>query len=222
MAFATYAECNRPGRSNFARPGSLVLINFCISFAATPRPLCPPRYLSSGQAQALLVAAQDEPAAAFLIRLGLYTGIKPSEIVRLTVRDLDEQENLVTVRGRRDRAVPVQPDLFTTYQTFVQDELSTRPSVEEPVVPFTVRWMEKRLARAARQVKEQVDFSPTFRTLRWTRTMGDLRNGVPEERVRIKLGYSALSWQMHARWALLLWIPDANEGQIPQCAPTTN
>ena len=189
---------------------------------ATPRPLRPPRHLSPGQAKALLAAAQDEPAAAFLIRLGLYTGIKPSEITRLTVRDLDEQENLVTVRGRRDRAVPVQPDLFKAYQTFVQEELSTRPGAGEPAVPFSTRWMEKRLAKVARQIEEQVGFPPTFQTLRWTRAVWDLRNGVPEERVRVKLGYSALSWQMHARRALLPWIPDVNEGQMPQSAPTAD
>ncbi|MGD9101259.1 MAG: tyrosine-type recombinase/integrase, partial [Anaerolineae bacterium] len=194
---------------------------FCFGFAeATPRPLRPPRYLSPGQAQALLDAAESEPAAAFLVRLALYTGAKPSEITRLKVKHLDEEENLVTVRGRRDRAVPVQPDLFTAYEAFVEDKLPARPGEGEPAVPFSRRWMELRLAGAARQVQEQVGFAPTFRTLRWTRAVWDLRNGVPEERVRVKLGYSALSWHMHARRALLPWIPAAGEGETPNAAPS--
>ncbi len=118
--------------------------------------------------------------------------------------------------------MPVQPDLFKAYQTFVEKVLSARPGAREPAVPYSKRWMELRLAQVTRQVEAQVGFSPTFQTLRWTRAVWDLRNGVPEERVRVKLGYSALSWQMHARRALLPWIPDANEGRTPESAPVAS
>ncbi len=194
---------------------------FLFGFAqTTPRPSRPVKYLSPQQAEALLSAAQDDPAAVFLIRLVLGTGMKRAEIARLVVRDLDEQENLVTVRGRRDRSVPVQPDLFVAYQTFVEEKLAAaRPGAGERAVPFTTRWMEMCLAKAAREVEAKVGFRPTFQTLRWTRAVWDLRNGVSEERVRVKLGYSKMSWQMHARPALLPWIPSANEGQTPGSAP---
>jgi len=193
---------------------------FLFGFAqTTPRPSRPVKYLSPGQAEALLAAAQDDPAAVFLIRLVLGTGMKRAEIARLVGRDLDERENIVTVRGRRDRSVPVQADLFTAYRTFVEEKLAARPGAGERAVPFTTRWMEMCLSKAAREVEAEVGFRPTFQTLRWTRAVWDLRNGVPEERVRVKLGYSKMSWQLHARPALLPWIPGVNEGQTPGSAP---
>jgi len=116
--------------------------------------------------------------------------MKPSEIVNLKARDLDAQENMATVRGRRDRTVRVSADLFAAYEVFAQEVLGGRPAADKPAVPFSQRWAELRLAKAARQVKKEVGFAPTFQTLHWTRAVWDLRNGVPEERVRVKLGYS--------------------------------
>jgi hypothetical protein len=79
------------------------------------------------------------------------------------------------VRGRRERAVPVQPGLFTAYEAFVEDKLPARPGDGEPAVPFSTRWMELHLAGAARQVQAQVGFAPTFRTL----YQGQAWEGIP-------------------------------------------
>jgi integrase len=190
---------------------------FRFGFNLTQRDDARPKYLSASQAQALLAAAESDPAAAFLVRLGLQAGLKPSEIPRLKVRDLDDGENLVTIRDqhRRSRAVPVQPDLFTAYDAFVEEVLDgVRPDPGEKAVPRTVRWMEMRLAQAARQVEDTVGFAPTFQTLRWTRAVLDLRNGVPPDRLRLKLGYSKQGWAMHAWPALKRAVPHASEGRM--------
>jgi integrase len=179
----------------------------------TPRHYRPPKYLSRSQADALLAAAEADPGANFLVRLALYTGMKPLEIDRLRVQDLDEPAHLVTVRGRRNRVVPVLPDLFPAYDAFVEEVLGgQRPLATVEAVPFSTRWMELRLAKVARQVEPTIGFCPTFSTLRWTRAVWDLRNGVPEDRVRRKLGYSEKSWKMHARRLLAPLVPHPREG----------
>ena len=196
--------------------GQMTNSPFRFGFAdMTPRRYRPPDYLSHEQGEALLAAAKADPRADFLIRLVLYTGMKSSEVARLRVQDMDALGNVVTVHGRRDRAVPVPADLFPAYDAFVEAALDgERPAPGDKAVPFSTRWMQLRVAEVAGQVEGDLGFAPTFSILRWTRAVWDLRNGVPGDRVRVKLGYSEKSWELHAQRLLEPLVPHPLEGQM--------
>lgn len=181
---------------------------FRFGFEETPRSTQRAKGLTGKELAALQRAVKDDPVGEFVLRLFLDTGMKPSEAIQLRGVDLNLAENLVTVRGRRDRAVPVSGELQAAYRGYLEFcGLSEIP--DAPVFPYTQRWLEKQLQRIA----ERAAVSCTAQTLRWHRAITDLRNGVSEERVRVKMGYSELSWQMHARPALLPWLPSPHEGK---------
>ncbi len=93
--------------------------------------------------------------------------------------------------------------------------LPARPAKDEPVLPYNTRWAELRIEEVAREVAQDIGFAPTFKDLRWTRALWDLRAGVPRGRMRVKLGYSKLGWEVHALPALLPFVPDGREGEMP-------
>lgn len=188
--------------------------------AQTPRPKLELQYLTPREAQVLLQAAdrEESPAPAFLIRLALYTGMKVSEMALLKVKDLIPEQDRVRVHGKHPRDVAVPHDLFEAYEQFLVYLRKQGRAPENPdslAIGYTKRWMEKELRSVTEKVKNQLGQRPTYGTLRWTRAVWDLRNGVSEDRVRTKLGFTEIAWVQNTRKRLKPFIADPREGQMP-------
>ena len=77
-----------------------------------------PRTLSTREIQALLQQVEATPMERFA-RIALHTGMRPGEIIRLPWTEVDFETRLIHVRyggdgptkGRRDRALPIHPEL---------------------------------------------------------------------------------------------------------------
>ncbi len=182
---------------------------FQFSFTATPRHQKPIKFLSQSQAKQFLFLGESFPAAHFLAAVTLATGCKPVELTKMLVVDLDAEQQLVTIRGRQVRVAPAPISVFNTFATFRDAYMSE----SELAIPYSKRWMEKKLSCLSDVAMQQeiVSWPVTFSILRWTRAVWDMRAGVKEDRLRIKLGYSRLAWKNHVLPVLLPWVPSPLE-----------
>ncbi|MDI6727763.1 MAG: tyrosine-type recombinase/integrase [Thermodesulfovibrionales bacterium] len=74
-----------------------------------------PRFLQLNEIDALFNAI-DNSAFLLAIKIYLYTGIKRSELIKLTMQDIDMQNGFIYVRGtkgKKDRAIPINDELKT-------------------------------------------------------------------------------------------------------------
>lgn len=72
-----------------------------------------PRFLQMNEIEALFNKI-DNPAFLLAIKIYLYTGMRRSELVRLTVKDIDLQNGFICARktkGKKDRPIPINGEL---------------------------------------------------------------------------------------------------------------
>jgi site-specific recombinase XerC len=171
-------------------------------------------FLEADVAAAVLEAAQHDPIAAFVVPLVFATGIKRAELLALTTADFHWHQDppILHVAGDSNsrRAVPLPEDLRAAFDAFI-DFLPAPPPPDQPLVAYTGRAIEYRLS--ALQPDPAPPHPLTLSTLRWTRAVLDLRAGVPEERVRAKLGLTSQYWRA-VRVRLLPWI--VAKGELSQ------
>lgn len=169
-----------------------------------PRPTLPD-VLSPEEVKRLLEATrrmreQGDPRPDFLARLFLHSSMKRGEAMRLRVGDLhlDRDPPQVVVRygsprRRHKERVITLPSKFREVAQAYLDEY--RPT--ERVLECTERTVTNVLQRAGEAAGLE---TLSVRRLRWTGALHDFISGIPEEKLRRKLGLSGLSWaEMRAR-----------------------
>jgi len=165
-----------------------------------------PTILSDGEVKQLMRAAQDflwdrdKPDARpyVLVHLLLQTGMKKAECARLLISDLDMADAnapQVSIRyaeerhAHKNRTITLSADLAPA----VTDYLSQyKPeSFLFECTPRNLEYVLDEVGRKAEIERTQVGFE----TLRWTSAVRDFRFGIPEERLRQKMGLSKISWR---------------------------
>ena len=162
------------------------------------RPLPPlPQLLFDDEVQRLLASAADDPRAHCLIFLVLHAGLKKEEVMGLKVEHIDlsnPEEPCITVhfeaatnKQHRERRLALPAEFTTILKTY---QAKYHPVSE--LFDCTDRNLNYVLARAvkAADIKKRV----TLQLLRDTYAVQQLRNGVPPESVREKLGLSDEAW----------------------------
>jgi integrase/recombinase XerD len=170
--------------------------------ARTPLPVI----LRDSEIAQLVRTAQDylwdrnKPDARpyLLINLLLQTGMKKAECARLLVADIDLSRTDVielTVRypderhAHKNRTMTLDPNLATAFQQYL-----TEYKPQNFLFECTPRNLEYVLDEVGR--KAEIHYTQVgFETLRWTCAVRDFRRGVPEDRLRQKMGLSKISWR---------------------------
>jgi integrase/recombinase XerD len=165
-----------------------------------------PTILRDEEVARLVRTAQDQlfdrknPDARplLLISLLLQTGMKKSEVAKLETADFDISDPnhpVVIIRYRepryahKSRRLPLDRNIvsiFHQYRTAYQPE-----GLLFDCTPRNLEYVLDDTGTRANIRSSQVGFE----TLRWTCAVRDFRNGVPEERLREKLGLSKISWR---------------------------
>jgi integrase len=156
-----------------------------------------PTVLSQDQVQAMLdyTAARGTRSArqAFLVRLLLATAMKRQDVIALRVADLlldrDPPQVRVGQEGKA-RGVAAPADLHRFWLAYV-DADAHNPF--EKVFECDYQVLEKDMAKVSSALKWPAMLS--FSTLRWTAALRDLQGGMEPERLRFKMGLSALQWK---------------------------
>lgn len=141
---------------------------------------------------------QPDARPYLLVSLLLQTGIKKAECARLLVTDLDvarPQAPELTVRyveegqAHKNRVLSLNQTIVPAYNQFIEQYRPETYLFE--CTPRNLEYILDEVGQKANIRSVQVGFE----TLRWTCAVRDFRNGMPEERLRLKLGLSKISWR---------------------------
>ncbi len=165
-----------------------------------------PTILRDQDVTRILRAAQDylwdrrrsDARPYLLVSLLLQTGIKKAECARLLVSDLNRsrpQSPEVTIRyvdeeqAHKNRILSLNPAILPVLTQYL-DQYKPDPYLFD-CTPRNLEYVLDEVGQKAGIRNVQVGFE----TLRWTCAVRDFRNGMPEERLRQKLGLSKISWR---------------------------
>lgn len=165
-----------------------------------------PTILTDDEIQQLIRVTQDyqwdrnKPDARpyVLVNLLLQTGIKKAECARLLISDLDvtnPDAPEVTIRYteerhvHKNRTMSLSADLTAAVADYLQQYKPENFLFE--CTPRNLEYVLDEVGRKAEIERTQVGFE----TLRWTSAVNDFLSGVPEERLRVKMGLSKISWR---------------------------
>lgn len=142
--------------------------------------------------------AKPDARPYLLVNLLLETGMKKAECARLLISDVDlaRADALeITVRypderhAHKNRAMTVDSELAPIVEQYL-----TQYKPENFLFECTPRNLEYVLDEVGR--KADIHHTQVgFETLRWTSAVRDFRKGVPEDRLRQKMGLSKISWR---------------------------
>lgn len=165
-----------------------------------------PAILSNQEVTKLMRVCQDrlwdldrsDSRPYLLVSLLMQTGIKKSEAVKILVDDIDRSDPhqpAVRIRyeeeryAHKDRTLDLNP-----YFLGPLDQYIAQYSPDHFLFACTPRNLEYVLQEAGELAlirRMQVGFE----TLRWTSAVRDFKQGMKEERLRLKMGLSKVSWR---------------------------
>ena len=141
---------------------------------------------------------QPDARPYLLVSLLMQTGIKKAECARILLTDIDVSR-------------PQSPELTIRYEEEGQMHKNRVLSLNQTIVPALNQYLEqfrpatylfectpRNLEYILDEVGQRANIRSVqvgFETLRWTCAVRDFRNGMPEERLRQKLGLSKISWR---------------------------
>jgi len=163
-----------------------------------------PRILSDDQVGRLLLVSRDLLLSAradarpyLLVSLLLQTGMKKSECVGIRLDDLglsDPQSPSLQIRydnprlTYKERTLALSPQIVPVLRQYLQQY---EPA--ERLFECTARNLEYVLRNVAGLA--EIKGGVAFEQLRWTAVVRDYLRGMPEERLRQKMGLSRISWR---------------------------
>ncbi len=165
-----------------------------------------PNVLNDEEVSRLLRSGQDylwdrnhqDARPYLLVSLLLQTGIKKAECARLLIGDMDvsrPQSPEVHVHyaeerhAHKNRALTLHPSIAPALDQYLQQY---KPKVHLfECTPRNLEYVLEEVGDRAGIKRIQVGFE----TLRWTSAVRDFRLGMPEERLRQKMGLSKISWR---------------------------
>jgi len=165
-----------------------------------------PKILTTSDIDRLISTARDmlwstrKPDARpyLLLTLLLQTAMKKSEVMRLTLDDIDTSnphKPIVTVRygdpryAHKERSLYLGPDFVPTYKQYLRKYQPKEHLFE--CSPRNLEYVLSDLAKDSGLPPNRV----SFEALRWTSAVRSYRMGMPPEALRQKLGLSPISWR---------------------------
>lgn len=162
-----------------------------------------PRFLTTQEYQALLRACAHHPRDAAIIELILQTGIRLSEVTRLTIDDIElprrinrDPDNTGSIhikgKGRKERTLPLNYKACRALKAW----LAVRPDIADPGL-FVTRFREPMASRAVQRVvgkylAEAGIKNASVHTLRHTFGTHHVAKGTSLREVQEALGHADL------------------------------
>lgn len=165
-----------------------------------------PQILRDDEVQVLARAAENylwEQTGAdarpyLLVHLLLQTGMKKAECARLHIDDIDiarPQSPEAHIRyaeerhAHKNRIIVLSANISPVYTQYLEQYKPETHLFE--CTPRNLEYVLDEVGTRAGIQRLQVGFE----TLRWTSAVRDYRTGIPEERLRQKMGLSKISWR---------------------------
>ncbi len=165
-----------------------------------------PEILRDEEVQKLQRSAQDylfdrnKPDARpyLLVNLLLQTGLKKAECARLLSNDIDISQPqspeaiiryLEEGQSHKNRRLALHPSIVNVLQRYLEQFKPDTYLFE--CTPRNLEYVLEEVGNKAGISRLQVGFE----ILRWTSAVRDFRLGMPDERLRLKMGLSKISWR---------------------------
>jgi len=141
---------------------------------------------------------QPDARPYLLVSLLLQTGIKKAECDNLLVSDIDTSESgspaavvhyAEARNAHKNRRLPLDPNILPALRQYLEQYKPANDLFE--CTPRNLEYVLDEIGTRANIRSTQVGFE----TLRWTCAVRDFRKGMPEERLREKMGLSKISWR---------------------------
>ncbi len=141
---------------------------------------------------------QADARPYLLVNLLLQTGMKKAECAALLIGDINlaqPQAPEVTIRypeerhAHKNRSVVLHPGIVSALNQYLEQYKPEHHLFE--CTPRNLEYVLDEVGQKAGIIRIQVGFE----TLRWTCAVRDFRTGMPEERLRQKMGLSKISWR---------------------------
>ena len=152
----------------------------------------PPHYWTRTQVERLIAAEQDANRRLFLLA-GWRTGARLAELLALEWRDIDLDENHLTIRrgkGHRYRVIPIHPELATALSW-----ARGKAKRDMPVFTFSRRTagriVEAAIAKAGLEWNTDRAYAPGPHSLRHSAVRHWLDSQIPVNRVAQWAGHSS-------------------------------
>lgn len=133
-----------------------------------------------------------------LVSLLVQTGMKKAEVARLLLTDLDSSQSNapeITIRyadeahAHKNRTLGLHPSILPVLNQYVEQYKPKEFLFD--CTPRNLEYVLQEVGDRAGIKRLQVGFE----SLRWTAAVRDFRMGLPEERLRQKMGLSKISWR---------------------------
>ncbi|MBP7962002.1 MAG: site-specific integrase [Caldilineaceae bacterium] len=143
---------------------------------------------------------RDKPDARpfLLLSLLIQTGMKKAECANLLVTDLDisrPKTPTIAIRyadtryAHKNRTLDLHPNIIAALNQYLT-QYKPDPYLFD-CTPRNLEYVLDEVGKRAKITRLQVGFE----LLRWTCAVRDFRMGMPEERLRLKMGLSKISWR---------------------------
>lgn len=148
-------------------------------------------------ADAIRNAAGQDLRPYVLLKLVLETALKKGECLNLKTNHLElsnPDEAFIFVRYPnqryrfKERKIEVSPEWVEAYQQYAE-----KYEISDQVFPWSQRRLEYLLEDVTNAAKMEKHIS--FDMLRWTSALNDFSNGLPQDKIRQKLGVSKIQWR---------------------------
>jgi len=148
-------------------------------------------------ADAIRNAAGQDFRPFVLLKLVLETALKKGECLNLKTNHLElsnPDEAFIFVRYPnqryrfKERKIEVSPEWVEAYQQYAE-----KYEISDQVFPWSQRRLEYLLEDVTNAAK--MDKHISFDMLRWTSALNDFSNGLPQDKIRQKLGVSKIQWR---------------------------
>ena len=148
-------------------------------------------------ADAIRSSASQDFRPYVLLKLVLETALKKGECLNLKTNHLElsnPDEAFIFVRYPnqryrfKERKIEVSPEWVEAYQQYAE-----KYEISDQVFPWSQRRLEYLLEDVTNAAKMEKHIS--FDMLRWTSALNDFSNGLPQDKIRQKLGVSKIQWR---------------------------
>lgn len=148
-------------------------------------------------ADAIRSSAGQDLRPYVLLKLVLETAMKKGECLNLKTNHLElgnPDEAFIFVRYPnqryrfKERKIEVSPEWVEAYQQYAE-----KYEISDQVFPWSQRRLEYLLEDVTNAAK--MDKHISFDMLRWTSALNDFSNGLPQDKIRQKLGVSKIQWR---------------------------
>lgn len=154
-----------------------------------------PDYLTESEIGAVLQKSlSEDKTTRLLIPLGIFTGLRISELSNLQINNIDFnnfQIKVVQGKGKKDRFVPINYEICDKIRSYISDRRSGYLFVKSNKTRYTIRGLQKKI----KKVFEKLGLAKNISAHSLRHTYGTLlrRKGMKIQDIQMLMGHSKIS-----------------------------